>query len=76
MHCFNKIFYQFNIGLYFDEKEVGVPRDAFLKALLAEGVSARASGAQFLAKNPLYHEPEGFHKKIRYYPHFFIQRLR
>lgn len=47
--------------LYFNEKEAGVPRDAFLKALVAEGVSARASGAQFLAKNPLYHEPEWWH---------------
>lgn len=46
---------------YFNEKEAGVPRDAFLKALAAEGVQARASGAQFLAKNPLYHEAQWWH---------------
>jgi len=47
--------------LYLNEKEAGVPRDMFLKALNAEGVQARASGAQFLAKNPLYHEAEWWH---------------
>ncbi len=46
---------------YFNEKEAGVPRDMFLKALNAEGVQARASGAQFLARNPLYHEAEWWH---------------
>jgi perosamine synthetase len=46
---------------YFNEKEAGFSRDAFIKALNAEGVSARASGAQFLAKNPLYHEAEWWH---------------
>lgn len=47
--------------LYFNEKEAGFSRDAFIKALSAEGVSIRASGAQFLAKNPLYHEAEWWH---------------
>jgi dTDP-4-amino-4,6-dideoxygalactose transaminase len=47
--------------LYLNEKEAGVSRDAFLKALTAEGVQARTSGAQFLAKNPLYHEAEWWH---------------
>jgi dTDP-4-amino-4,6-dideoxygalactose transaminase len=47
--------------LYLNEKEAGVSRDMFLKALNAEGVQARASGAQFLARNPLYHEAEWWH---------------
>jgi perosamine synthetase len=47
--------------LYFNEKEAGISRDSFIKALSAEGVSVRASGAQFLAKNPLYHEAEWWH---------------
>lgn len=47
--------------LYFNEKETGFSRENFIKALNAEGVTARASGAQFLAKNALYHEPEWWH---------------
>ena len=47
--------------LYFNEKEAGFSRDAFIKALSAEGVSIRTSGAQFLAKNPLFHEAEWWH---------------
>ena len=47
--------------LYFNEKEAGFSRDSFIKALNAEGVLARTSGAQFLAKNPVYHETEWWH---------------
>ena len=56
----NRVYYGPN-RLYFNEKEAGFSRDMFLKALNAEGVSARKSGAQFLAKNPLYHEAEWWH---------------
>jgi perosamine synthetase len=56
----NRVYYGPN-RLLFNEKEAGFSRDNFIKALNAEGVSARASGAQFLAKNPLYHEPEWWH---------------
>jgi perosamine synthetase len=47
--------------LYFNEKEAGFSREAFVKALSAEGVSIRTSGAQFLAKNPMFHEAEWWH---------------
>ena len=47
--------------LYFNEKEAGISRDIFIKALNAEGVSVRTAGAQFLAKNPIFHEAEWWH---------------
>lgn len=56
----NRVYYGPN-RLYFNEKECGFSRDNFIKALNAEGVKARVSGAQFLAKNPLYHEAEWWH---------------
>lgn len=36
-------------------------RDACVKALKAEGVSASAAGAQFLCNNPIFHEAEWWH---------------
>jgi len=64
----NRVYYGPN-RLYFNEKEAGFSREMFLKALNAEGVQARTSSAQFLAKssaqflakNPLYHEAEWWH---------------
>jgi len=56
----NRVYYGPN-RLYFNEKEAGCSREMFLKALNAEGVQARTSGAQFLARNPLYHEAEWWH---------------
>jgi len=47
--------------LYFNEKEAGFSRDKFINALSAEGVTAKASSAQFLAKNPIFHEAEWWH---------------
>lgn len=47
--------------LYFNEKEAGFSRDALIKALNAEGVRATAKGAQFLAKNAIFHEKEWWH---------------
>lgn len=47
--------------LYFNEIEAGISKDAFIKALTAEGVSVRTSGVQFLAKNAIFHEAEWWH---------------
>lgn len=56
----DRVYYGGN-WLYFNEKEAGFPRDICIKALKAEGVSVNVHGAQFLAKNPIYHEAEWWH---------------
>jgi perosamine synthetase len=56
----DRVYYGGN-SLYFNEKEAGFSRDNCVKALRAEGVSVSARGAQFLAKNPIFHETEWWH---------------
>jgi dTDP-4-amino-4,6-dideoxygalactose transaminase len=56
----DRIYYAGN-RLYFNEKEAGFSRDMMIKALTAEGVRATAKGAQFLAKNAIFHEKEWWH---------------
>lgn len=55
-----RVYYAGN-RLYFNEKEAGFSRDMLIKALNAEGVTAQAKGAQFLAKDPIFHEAEWWH---------------
>ena len=56
----DRVYYAGN-RLYFNEKEAGFSRDMLIKALKAEGVTAQAKGAQFLAKDPIFHEAEWWH---------------
>lgn len=56
----DRIYYAGN-RLYFNEKEAGFSRDMLIKALNAEGVRAQAKGAQFLAKDPIFHETQWWH---------------
>jgi dTDP-4-amino-4,6-dideoxygalactose transaminase len=56
----DRVYYGGN-RLYFKEKEAGFSREICVKALNAEGVSVKAAGAQFLAKNPIFHEAEWWH---------------
>jgi dTDP-4-amino-4,6-dideoxygalactose transaminase len=55
-----RVFYSANRFLL-NEKEAGMSREACLKALTAEGVSASAAGAQFQCHHPAYHEAEWWH---------------
>jgi perosamine synthetase len=56
----DRVYYSSNRFLL-NENEAGMTRDACVKALKAEGVSANASSAQFLCKNPIFHEAEWWH---------------
>jgi dTDP-4-amino-4,6-dideoxygalactose transaminase len=56
----DRVYYSANRFLL-NEKEAGMSRDVVVKALRAEGVSASAAGAQFLLKNPIFHEAEWWH---------------
>ena len=56
----DRVFYSSNRFLL-NEKEAGMSRDACVKALKAEGVSAGAAGAQFLLDNAIFHEAEWWH---------------
>ena len=56
----DRVYYGGN-RLYFNEKEAGMSREMCVKALIAEGVKADEKGAQFLAKNAIFHEPEWWH---------------
>ncbi len=56
----DRVYYSANRFLL-NETEAGMTRDACVKALRAEGVSAGAAGAQFLCNNPVFHEAEWWH---------------
>ncbi len=56
----DRVYYSSNRFLL-NENEAGMTRDNCVKALRAEGVSARAAGAQFLCDNPIFHEAEWWH---------------
>jgi perosamine synthetase len=56
----DRVYYAENRFLL-NETEAGMTRDACVKALNAEGVSAGAAGAQFLCNNPIFHEAEWWH---------------
>jgi perosamine synthetase len=56
----DRVYYASNRFLL-NETEAGMSRDACVKALKAEGVAAGAAGAQFLCKNPIFHEAEWWH---------------
>ena len=55
-----RVFYASNRFLL-NEAEAGMSRNACVKALKAEGVSASAAGAQFQCDAPAYHEPQWWH---------------
>jgi dTDP-4-amino-4,6-dideoxygalactose transaminase len=44
-----------------NESEAGMPRQACLKALKAEGVAVGAAGSQFQCNHPAYHESPWWH---------------
>ena len=50
-----------SIRFLLNETEAGMSRDACVKALRAEGVHAGAAGAQFLGKDPIFHEAKWWH---------------
>jgi len=56
----DRVYYAENRFLL-NETEAGMTRDACVKALQAEGVSAGAAGAQFLCNNAIFHEAEWWH---------------
>ncbi|MFA5190729.1 MAG: DegT/DnrJ/EryC1/StrS family aminotransferase [Verrucomicrobiia bacterium] len=56
----DRVYYAAN-RFYLDEAEAGMSRAACVKALRAEGVSVGVAGAQFLCKNPIFHEKEWWH---------------
>lgn len=56
----DRVYYSSNRFLL-NETEAGMTRDACVKALRAEGVSAGSAGAQFLNDNPIFHEAEWWH---------------
>ena len=56
----DRVYYSANRFLL-NETEAGMTREACVKALRAEGVSIGAAGAQFLCKNPIFHEVEWWH---------------
>jgi dTDP-4-amino-4,6-dideoxygalactose transaminase len=58
----DRVYYAAN-RFYLNEEEAGMSRAACVKALRAEGVQVGAAGAQFLCKNPIFHESEWWHHK-------------
>lgn len=56
----DRVYYSANRFLL-NETEAGMSRDACVKALKAEGVSASAGKAQFLCKDPIFHEAKWWH---------------
>jgi dTDP-4-amino-4,6-dideoxygalactose transaminase len=58
----DRVYYAAN-RFFLNEEEAGMSRAACVKALRAEGVQVGAAGAQFLCKNPIFHETEWWHHK-------------
>lgn len=52
------VYYAFAVK--FDEEKIGVPRDLFVKALVAEGIPFGAGYVKPLYLNPIYHENKPF----------------
>lgn len=56
-HC-KHVYYVFPIK--YDEGKIGIPRDLFIKALVAEGIPCGAGYVKALYLNPIYHENKPF----------------
>lgn len=48
------------LPLKYDEGKIGIPRDLFVKALVAEGIPCHAGYVRPLYLNPIYHESKPF----------------